>query len=70
MKDNNIKSFGEFNENLNISDVSGRFPIKDTYTKEEVKEIARAFTRAATPSEFIRGIDERFDKLWKLNFGS
>jgi len=50
--------------------VSGGFPIQDNYTKEQVKEIARAFTRMATPSKFIGGIDERFEKVWILNFGS
>ena len=33
MKDNNIKSFGEFNENLNISDVSDSFVRGQFYTK-------------------------------------
>jgi hypothetical protein len=40
-----------------------------TYTIEEVKQIALMFTRAATPSKFIHGIEERFNKVWKLNFG-
>ena len=44
------------------------FPIKDSYTLEEVKEIAFAFTRAATPSKFILGMEERFNKVWSLNF--
>lgn len=55
---------------LGIGVVSGSFPIKETYTKEEVKNIALAFTRAATPSKYIGGIDDRFEQVWKLNFGS
>ena len=55
---------------LNIPVVSGSFPIKDTYTKEEVKKIALAFTRAATPSKYIGGIEDRFEQVWQLNFGS
>ena len=55
---------------LNIPVVSGSFPIKDTYTKEEVKKIALAFTRAATPSKYIGGIEDRFEQVWRLNFGS
>lgn len=54
---------------LGIGVVSGSSFRKDSYTLEEVKEIARQFTRMATPSKFINGIDERFEKLWKLNFG-
>ncbi len=50
--------------------VSGSFPIKDTYTKEEVKKIALAFTRVATPSKYIGGIEDRFEQVWQLNFGS
>ncbi|MFO7970033.1 MAG: hypothetical protein R6U15_08005 [Candidatus Izemoplasmatales bacterium] len=50
--------------------IGGGFPIKDTYTKEEVKKIALAFTRAATPSKYIDGIEDRFEKVWQLNFGS
>lgn len=50
--------------------VSGSFPIKDTYTKAEVKKIALAFTRAATPSKYIVGIEDRFEQVWQLNFGS
>jgi hypothetical protein len=50
--------------------VSGSFPVKDTYTKEEVKKIALAFTRAATPSKYIGGIEDRFEQVWHLNFGS
>ena len=50
--------------------VSGSFPIKETYTKEEVKKIALAFTRAATPSKYIGGIEDRFEQVWQLNFGS
>lgn len=38
------------------------------FSLEEVKEIARKFTRAATPSKFIVGIDERFEQVWNLNF--
>jgi hypothetical protein len=55
---------------LGIGAVSGSFPIKETYTKEEVKKIALAFTRAATPSKYIGGIDDRFEQVWQLNFGS
>lgn len=40
----------------------------NNYTKEEVRKIALDFTRAATPSKFIIGIDERFNEVWKLNF--
>lgn len=50
--------------------VSGSFPIKETYTIEEVKKIALAFTRAATPSKYIGGIEDRFEQVWRLNFGS
>ncbi len=50
--------------------VSGSFSIKETYTKEEVKKIALAFTRAATPSKYIGGIKDRFEQVWQLNFGS
>jgi hypothetical protein len=50
--------------------VSGSFPVKETYTKEEVKKIALAFTRAATPSKYIGGIEDRFEQVWHLNFGS
>ena len=57
-------------QQLNIAGVSGSFPIKDTYTKEEVKKIALAFTRAATPSKYIGGINDRFEQVWQLNFGS
>lgn len=57
-------------EQLDIHVVSGGFPIKDSYTKEEVKKIALAFTRAATPSKYIVGIEDRFEKVWQLNFGS
>jgi hypothetical protein len=53
----------------NIDIVSGSSFRKDSYTLAEVKEIARKFTRAATPSKYIQGIDERFEKIWKLNFG-
>jgi len=53
----------------NIDIVSGSSFRKDSYTLEEVKEIARQFTRIATPSKFINGIDERFEQVWKLNFG-
>lgn len=49
--------------------VSGSSFRKDNYTLTEVKEIARQFTKAATPSKYIQGIDERFEKIWKLNFG-
>tara|TARA_R110000851_G_scaffold95891_3_gene208203 strand:- start:319 stop:522 length:204 start_codon:yes stop_codon:yes gene_type:complete len=56
-------------ELLGINVVSGSSFRKDSYTLAEVKEIARNFTRAATPSKYIRGIDERFDKVWKINFG-
>jgi len=49
--------------------VSGSSFRKDNYTLEEVKEIAIKFTRAATPSKYIQGIDERFEKIWKINFG-
>lgn len=55
---------------LNIPVVSGSFSIKDNYTKEEVKKIALAFTRAATPSKYIGGIEDRFEQVWQLNFGS
>ncbi|MFA7708153.1 MAG: hypothetical protein WCX73_04335 [Candidatus Pacearchaeota archaeon] len=55
---------------LTIPVVSGSFPIKDSYTKEEVKKIALAFTRAATPSKYIEGIENRFEQVWQLNFGS
>ena len=50
-------------------DVSGSSFRKDNYTLSEVKEIARKFTIAATPSDHIQGIDERFEEIWKLNFG-
>jgi len=56
-------------EQCDIHVVSGSSFRKDSYTLSEVKEIARKFTRAATPSEYIKGIDERFDKIWKINFG-
>ena len=49
--------------------VSGSSFRKDKYTLKEVKEIARKFTRAATPSNYIQGVDERFEKIWKINFG-
>jgi hypothetical protein len=55
---------------LNIPVVSGSFPVKDTYTKEEVKKIALVFTRAATPTKYIGGIEDRFEQIWHLNFGS
>ena len=47
---------------------SNQFEIKDYYSIDEVKQIAYSFTRAATPSEFILGIEERFNKVWDLNF--
>jgi hypothetical protein len=56
-------------EQCNLHIVSGSSFRKDSYTLAEVKEIARKFTRAATPSKYIQGIDERFEKIWKLNFG-
>ena len=65
-KDNKIQDICESPQTV----VSGSFPIQDTYTKEQVKEIAKAFTRMATPSKFIEGIDDRFEKVWQLNFGS
>jgi hypothetical protein len=34
---NNVKSFGEFNENLNISDVS------DSFSREQLKDVATKF---------------------------
>jgi len=55
--------------NGTIQIVSGRSFRKDTYTLAELKEISLMFTKAATPSEFINGIEERFEKLWRLNFG-
>ena len=68
------RDYKAMNEELNqpscLGAVSGSFPIKETYTKEEVKKIALAFTRAATPSKYIGGIDDRFEQVWQLNFGS
>jgi len=32
--------------------------------EEECKMICRRFVIAATPSEFIRGIDDRFEQAW------
>jgi hypothetical protein len=57
-------------EQLNIPAVSGSFPLKDSYTKEEVKKIAFEFTRAATPSKYVGGLEDRFEQVWQLNFGS
>ena len=54
--DGYIKELKEENEHSN------------NYTKQEVRKIALDFTRAATPSKFIKGIDERFNEVWKLNF--
>jgi hypothetical protein len=69
-----VRFAGMEKENINTKNtsnvVSSKFPIKDTYTKEEVKEIALAFTRAATPSKYIFGIEDRFEQLWQLNFES
>ena len=56
-------------EQCAIHSVSGSSFRKDNYTLSEVKEIARKFTRAATPSKYIQGIDERFEKIWNINFG-
>jgi hypothetical protein len=68
------RDYKAMNEELNqpscLGAVSGSFPVKDTYTKEEVKKIALAFTRAATPSKYIGGIEDRFEQVWHLNFGS
>lgn len=57
-------------ENKKTSKPKGQFPIKDSYTRDEVKAIALAFTRAATPSKYMLGIDERFEELWNMNFNS
>jgi hypothetical protein len=53
----------EESTNSDLGAVSGSFPIKDTYTKEEVKKIALAFTRASTPSKYIGGIEDRFEQV-------
>lgn len=67
-KEQNLNSSTE--QALTIPVISGSFSTKDTYTKEEVKKIALAFTRAATPSKYIVGIEDRFEQVWRLNFGS
>ena len=36
----------------------------------EVKEICRNLARICTPSEFIVGIDDRFEEWWKVNFNA
>jgi hypothetical protein len=59
----------EKGKELCIHRVSDSYFRKDSYTLSEVKEIARKFTIAATPSKYIKGIDERFEKIWKINFG-
>lgn len=41
---------------------------KEMFTKAEVKEIALKFTKAATPSRLMDGVEERFNKLWDINF--
>ena len=40
--------------------------LRETAIKE-FKIIAQRLARVCTPSEFIDGIDERFDKWWELN---
>ena len=57
----------KYEVNINKKE-SNLFEIKDYYSIDEVKQIAYSFTRAATPSEFILGIEERFNKVWDLNF--
>ena len=45
--------------------------IKERSFKEsEVKEICRNLARICTPSEFIVGIDDRFEEWWKVNFNA
>ncbi len=69
MKNKNIKSFGEFNENLNISDVMfsfyeskyGMLPDDNYYTEEEliIKSFEAEFgDRPTTIKERIKFTDE------------
>lgn len=44
--------------------------MEKSYTLEEVKAIALKFTKAATPSEYIVGIEERFNQVFDINFPS
>ena len=69
MKIENETSGKHENGNDFIADVSGSSFRKDNYTLAEVKEIAIKFTLAATPSYHLQGVYERFEEIWKLNFG-
>lgn len=46
MKNNNIKSFGEFNENLNISDVSDSFKIKAQRLIDDTKKLKDEYSES------------------------
>jgi|TARA_B110000908_G_C9790635_1_gene244228 hypothetical protein len=50
---------------LHIGSVSER-----SFKESEVKEICRNLARICTPSEFIVGIDDRFEEWWKVNFNA
>ena len=62
MKNRNIKSFGEFNENLNISDVSDSDLFSAEYRDEKIK----------IKGKFLKQGEERklLQKLKKFNLGS
>ena len=62
MKDNNIQSFGEFKENLNISDVSSSDLFTAEYSGDKIK----------IEGKFLKQGGERnlLQKLKKFNLGS
>jgi hypothetical protein len=62
MENKNIKSFGEFNENLNISDVSDSDLFQAEYKGEKIK----------IKGKFLKLGEERdlLQKLKKFNLGS
>jgi predicted nuclease of restriction endonuclease-like (RecB) superfamily len=62
MKNKNIQNFGEFNENLNISDVSDSDLFQAEYNGEKIK-IKREFLKQGEERELLK-------HLKKFNLGS
>ena len=59
MKNKNIKSFGEFNENLNISDVRSSRNLYEYDTEKLITEVIRRLGRSNLATE----LDSLLDKI-------
>jgi len=73
----NFKKLSMYDESIEATTSNSTYPLlgldnvsERLFKESEVKEICRNLARICTPSEFIEGIDDRFEQWWKVNFNA